>query len=196
MPSLGLFDLLFAAPERDRTFALLDGALGERLAADVAERTGFAMLGIWDNGLRHISSIDRALHRPGDCAGLRLRTLVNQNHRRSFAALGFEARAIDIRDLPEAVASRAIDAQENPLTNLYRFALHRTHRVVTLTGHLQGIAPVLFNRASLESWPPRGATRRRRRTRARQSGATPAGRAGRPRLRRRAGRRGGAHGAS
>lgn len=69
VPSLGLFDLLFAAPERDRTFALLDGALGERLAADVAERTGFAMLGIWDNGLRHISSIDRALHRPGIAPG-------------------------------------------------------------------------------------------------------------------------------
>lgn len=51
------------------------------------------------------------------------------------------------------MATRTIDAQENPLTNLYRFGLHRTHRVVTLTGHLQGIAPVLFNRARLQSWP-------------------------------------------
>lgn len=48
--SLGLFDLLFAAPERERTFTLLDGALGARLSEAVAAQTGFAMLGVWDNG--------------------------------------------------------------------------------------------------------------------------------------------------
>ena len=50
--------------------------------------------------------------------------------------------------------SGEVDAQENPLTNIYNFDLHKTHRVITLTGHLLGVALVLFNRQTVEGWPP------------------------------------------
>jgi len=59
-----------------------------------------------------------------------------------------------VRDLPDAVASGRVDAQENPLTNIYNFDLHKTHRVITLTGHLLGVALVLFNKKTVENWPP------------------------------------------
>ena len=62
--------------------------------------------------------------------------------------------AIDVRDLPDAVASGKVDAQENPLTNIYNFGLHKTHRTITLTGHLLGVALVLFNREAVEGWSP------------------------------------------
>ena len=153
VPSLSLFDQHFAVPDRAGAFALLDGALGARLAADVAERTGFSVLGVWDNGLRHISTAARPVRRPVDCAGLSLRTLANEDHQRLFRALGFVPRVVDVKDLAGAVARGEIDAQENPLTNIFRFGLHETHRCVTMTGHLLGIALVLFNRAALSGWP-------------------------------------------
>jgi TRAP-type C4-dicarboxylate transport system substrate-binding protein len=40
-----------------------------------------------------------------------------------------------------------VDAQENPLTNLVNFDLHRTHRHVSLTSHFFGVVLVLANRA-------------------------------------------------
>jgi len=153
VPELALFDQHFMVPNRRQAYGVLDGSLGRRLAAEVAAKTGFSVLGYWDNGLRQISSVETPFRNPGDCRGLKLRTLASEDHQRVFRALGFEPVAIDVRDLPEAVAKGKVDAQENPLTNIYNFDLHKTHRTITLTGHLLGVALVLFNRKAVESWP-------------------------------------------
>lgn len=154
VPELALFDQHFTVPDRRQAYGVLDGSLGRRLAEEVAAKTGFSVLGYWDNGLRQISSVGTPFRQPSDCLGLKLRTLASDDHQRVFRALGFEPMAIDVRDLPEAVASGRVDAQENPLTNIYNFGLHKTHRVITLTGHLLGVALVLFNRRAVESWTP------------------------------------------
>ena len=154
VPELALFDQHFAVPNRRQAYGVLDGSLGRRLAAEVEGKTGYCVLGYWDNGLRQISTVGTALRTSADCAGLKLRTLASDDHQRVFRALGFEPMAIDVRDLPEAVATGRVDAQENPLTNIYNFSLHKTHRIITLTGHLLGVALVLFNKKAVESWPP------------------------------------------
>ena len=152
VPELGLFDQHFVVPTRQHAYAILDGALGSRLAGEVAQRTGYTVLGYWDNGLRHISSGRGPIRRPEDCRGLKIRTLANDHHQRVFRQLGFEPIAIDVLDLPAAVADFRVDAQENPLTNTYNFALHQTHRHITLTSHLLGVALVLFNQHSVNTW--------------------------------------------
>jgi len=153
VPELALFDQHFAVPSRAHAYGVLDGSLGERLKQEIEANTGYAVMGYWDNGLRHISSRGTRLNTPAACTGLKLRTLASEDHRRVFRALGFEPMAIDVRDLPAAVADGTVDAQENPLTNIYNFRLHDTHRSITLTGHLLGVALVLFNRKTVESWP-------------------------------------------
>jgi C4-dicarboxylate-binding protein DctP len=156
-PNLGLFDQHFVIPSRQHAWALLDGELGARLAVEVAQRAGFEILGYWDNGVRHISA-RTPIRSPEDCKGLAIRTLANDDHQRVFRSLGFEPTTIDVRDLPAAVAQFRVDAQENPLTNTYNFGIHNTHRHITLTGHLYGVAPLLFNKQSVHAWS--AATRR------------------------------------
>jgi C4-dicarboxylate-binding protein DctP len=153
VPELGIFDQHFVVPDRAKAYAILDGPLGKRLAALVAEKTGYTVLDYWDNGFRHISNGVRPILRPEDCRGLKLRTLANEVHQRVFAALGFEPTVIDVRDLKAAVADGTVDAQENPLTNTYNFGLHKTHRYITLTRHLMGVAMVLFNKDAVSRWP-------------------------------------------
>lgn len=153
VPELGLFDQHFVVPDRRRAYALLDGALGDRLREEVAKATGYEVLGYWDNGLRHITSAV-PIKSVADCDGIKLRTLANDDHQRVFRALGFDPRAIDVRDLPEAVKTRQVDAQENPLTNTLNFGIHDTHRHILLTRHLLGVALVLFNAERLASLDP------------------------------------------
>lgn len=153
VPELGLFDQHFVVPDRRHAYAVLDGSLGKKLALEVKRRTGFVALGYWDNGLRHISSAQGPIRRPEDCEGLKLRTLSNEDHQRVFRALGFRPMSIDVRDLADAVTSHTVDAQENPLTNIFNFGLHKTHKNITLTRHLLGVAIVLFNKDKVESWP-------------------------------------------
>ena len=153
VPELGLFDQHFVVPDRRRAYALLDGALGNRLRDEVAKATGFEVLGYWDNGLRHITSAV-PIKSVADCTGLKLRTLANEDHQRVFRALGFDPHAIDVRDLPEAVTTRRVDVQENPLTNTLNFGIHETHRHILLTRHLLGVALVLFNAKRLAELEP------------------------------------------
>ncbi len=149
-PALLAFDIPFAFADRASAYRAVDGELGRLVAAEVAARTGFAVLAFWDNGFRHLSNRARPLARPEDCRGLSIRTLDNQLHQDVFRSFGFRPIMIDVRDLPEAVRDGTVDAQENPLTNTVNFGLHRTHRFHSLTGHLFGVAPLLANRTWYE----------------------------------------------
>jgi TRAP-type transport system periplasmic protein len=154
VPSLALFDIPFALAGRAHIYRQLDGDVGARLGAGVAAATPYRVLKFWDNGFRHISNRLRPIRSPDDCAGLRLRTVASALHQEIFAALGFTPVVIDVKDLVAAVTSHAVDAQENPLTNLVNFNLHRTHRHVSLTSHFFGVVLVLANRAWFDGLDP------------------------------------------
>lgn len=153
VPELGLFELPFQIAGRDRAYALLDGALGQRIARAVRDNTGYRVLAYWDNGIRHISNRVRPIRRPQDCQGLRIRTAFNELHQETFRALGFEPVAIDVKDLPAAVRDGTVDAQENPLTNVINYSVQAYHPYITLTGHLFGVSAVLVNGQRYDSWP-------------------------------------------
>lgn len=147
VPALGQFDEPFPAADRTRLYADLDGERGARLAGDLDRLTGYKLLGFWDNGLRHISNRLRPIRHPDDCRGMRIRTLDNAMYSRVLAAVGFTPVVIDVKDLARAVETRAVDAQENPLTNTVNFGLHKTHKYLSLTSHFHGLALLLANRA-------------------------------------------------
>jgi C4-dicarboxylate-binding protein DctP len=144
---LAVFDQPFPSMDRAQLFRRLDGEAGERLKRAVAAATGFEVVAFWDNGLRHISNRLRPIVRPADCAGLSIRVLPSSLYAATFKALGAAPEVIDVKDLRQAVLEGRVDAQENPLTNIVTFGLDEAHRHVSLTGHFQGIALVLANKA-------------------------------------------------
>ena len=152
--SLGAFDKPFGIVDRARAYAELAGDLDARLASDVAGKTGYRVLGFWDNGFRHISNRLRPIRHPDDCRGLRIRTLDNAVYRQALGAMGFAPVTIDVKDLVGAVERHEVDAQENPLTSTLNFGLHRTHKHLSLTSHFWGVALLLANRAWLEALSP------------------------------------------
>lgn len=154
VPALTLLDLPFPGTDRSAIWRRLDGDAGRLLKAHVEERTGYEVLGFWDNGIRHVSNGVRPIRTPADCEGLSIRTLDNAFHQALFAALGFKPRFIDVKDLAREVRDRTIDAQENPLTNIVNFSIHETHRHVTLLGQFFGVALLLGNRARLATLSP------------------------------------------
>lgn len=159
VPAVQALDLPFAIRDRAQAWALLDGPLGAALRDAIEAATGFRVLGWWDNGFRHLTNRTRPIHRVADCAGLRLRTVGSALHHEIFAALGFTPVPVDVKDLPQAVASGLVDAQENPLTNTVNFSLHKHHPHISLTAHFFGVVLLLANRAWCDALP--AATRRR-----------------------------------
>jgi len=153
VPALGIFDIPFQFADRRQTLLRLEGRLGVLLQQEVAEQTGYQLLAFWDNGLRNISNAKRPIRSPEDCAGIRIRTLPSVGYHDTFRALGMEPVTIDVGEMVAAIAGGAVDAQENPLSNIELFGLQRYHPFVTMTGHFHGIALLLCNAKSLASWP-------------------------------------------
>lgn len=152
VPELGIFDLPFIVKSREQAYAALDGKLGQYLAKQFRQKTGYKVLGFWDNGFRHLTNRLRAIHTPADCQGMKLRTMNSELHKQSFELLGFEPVFVDVKDLVNAARSGEIDAQENPLTNTYNFKTYEHHPYITLSGHFFGVALLLCHNASFESW--------------------------------------------
>ena len=153
VPNLAVFDLPFAIESREKINELLESGLGDEIKADVAQKTGFTVLGFWDNGFRHFTNRLRPIRTPTDCQDLSIRTMNSTIHQETFRALGFQPRFVDIKEFPAAIRSEKFDAQENPLTNTVNFKVHETHRFITMTGHFCGVSLVLANAERLAAWP-------------------------------------------
>jgi TRAP-type C4-dicarboxylate transport system substrate-binding protein len=151
---LQLLELPFLIRDRRTVWAALDGALGEQFTRDLHETTPFRVLGLWDNGFRHLTNRMRPIRRPEDCRGLRIRTQMSELHGEAFQALGFVPIAADIKQFVQEIAGNTFDAHDNPLTNIYTFGVHRYHRYITLSSHFFGASLMICNERHYRSWPP------------------------------------------
>jgi TRAP-type C4-dicarboxylate transport system substrate-binding protein len=152
-PELQILELPFLVRDRAAVWRALDGELGARLVRRMHERTPFRVLGLWDNGFRHLTNRVRPIHTPADCRGLRIRTQTSALHGEVFRALGFEPIAADIKRFVAEIDADSFDAHDNPLTNIYTFGVHRHHRHLTLTSHFFGASFLIANAREYASWP-------------------------------------------
>ena len=153
VPELQLLDLPFLFPDRETAWRALDGDLGAGLVRRMRARTPFRVLGLWDNGFRHLTNRVRPIRGPEDCRGLRIRTQMSEMHGEVFRALGFVPVAADIKRFVAEIAEDTFDAHDNPLTNIYTFGVHRHHRHITLTGHILGASVLVCNEGDYRAWP-------------------------------------------
>ena len=153
VPALKIFELPFLIKDRQKMYDALDGALGEHLKELMLAATPYRVLGFWDNGFRHVSNSKRPVRTPEDCKGLKLHIQMSDFLVESFKTFGFEPVTIDIKDYIEQIDGGAVNAQENPLTNIANFNIHKHHKHLTLTGHILGVALMLCNKDAYASWP-------------------------------------------
>jgi TRAP-type transport system periplasmic protein len=152
-PELQLLELPFLVADRAVAFRALDGEYGEMARRQVAAKTACRLLEYWDNGFRHISNRVRPIRTPDDCRGIRIRTQASDLHGEVFRALGFEPIASDIKEFVEQIGGDRFQAQDNPLTNIYNFGVHRHHRYITLSSHFWGASAIVCNAAHYAGWP-------------------------------------------
>ena len=152
-PDLQILELPFVVKDRATVFRALDGEFGEGARKKIGQNMKCRLLGYWDNGFRHLSCRTRALRKPGDCRGIRIRTQSSELHGEVFRALGFEPLAVDIKEFTEQIGSDRFQAQDNPLTNIYNFGVHHHHRYITLSGHFWGASAFVCNAEQYWNWP-------------------------------------------
>jgi len=153
VPELEFADLPFLFRSLEHARSAMDGALGAYLTERIEARIGYRLLGYLENGYRHLSNRLRPVRIPADLAGMRIRLLPSEMHCRTFEQLGAVPVPCDLKLALDAIASGAVDAQENPLANSVTYGVHKLHRYHTLTGHCYLSRGLYVNRAAFDGWP-------------------------------------------
>ncbi|MEM7462889.1 MAG: TRAP transporter substrate-binding protein [Pseudomonadota bacterium] len=142
---LGLLDVPFLVDDREKIVAALHAGAGEILKSAFEQKTEMKLLGFWDNGMRHLTNSKRPILGPADCRGLSIRTLNNRFYQNTLQCMGLTPVVTDVKELVAAVESGEVDGQENPLTNLVRFGMHKFQPHISETGHINGVALFVMN---------------------------------------------------
>jgi tripartite ATP-independent transporter DctP family solute receptor len=137
VPPLEIQGLPFAFRDHAQVHAVLEGALGDYLRAELLAKGVYAVPGgLLENGFRHISTVSRPLVRPDDLAGLRIRIPEGRMFEDAFASLGAQPVQVNILKMYQALADGSVDGQENPLAVTEALRLYEVTKHVSLTRHM------------------------------------------------------------
>ncbi len=144
-PRFGIVEMPYAWLSREQAFAALEGLLGDALGR-LIEARGMTHLGVWENGLRHVTNRRRPIERPADLAGLKIRTPPDRVRVDTFRALGAEPAPLAFGELYAALQQGLFDAQENPLSIVFTSSFFEVQRYMSETAHVWGGAHLLASK--------------------------------------------------
>lgn len=132
---MSIWDTPFLFSSFDEADFVLDGAPG-KLVLERLDRAGMVGLGYWENGFRQFTNSARPVTRVDDFKGLRVRVQTNELHMNLFKTLGAEPVGLPFGEVYDALKSRNLDAQENPLATVVATKYYEVQTYLTLTRHL------------------------------------------------------------
>jgi tripartite ATP-independent transporter DctP family solute receptor len=151
---LNLFSLPFLMPDYAAVDALTQGEVGKDLFARL-EKAGVVPLAWGENGYREITNSKRPIKSPEDLKGMKLRVVGSPLFADTFTALGANPTQMSWADAQPALASGAVDGQENPLFMFPVLKLHNMgQKFVTTWGYMADPLVFVVNKDIWESWTP------------------------------------------
>jgi TRAP-type transport system periplasmic protein len=152
-PTSALPLLPFAFTQSKAVFAALDGALGDRIRAELAANGLHAFRRCWQNGFHHLTTSVRPIHTADDLAGLKFRSPGGAIAADFFKALGADAGMVPFSGMYEALKVRQFDGQSDPLGVVLSLKLYEVQTYLSLTAHWWSGFTLLANAAAWSALP-------------------------------------------
>jgi tripartite ATP-independent transporter DctP family solute receptor len=121
--------------------------------APAAEKQGYKVLAVWENGFRHITNNVRPIVTPEDLKGIKLRTPSGEWRVKMFQAYGANPTPMSFSEVFTALQTGVVDGQENPLTQISSGNFQEVQDYLSMTGHVYTPAYLLVGVNTWESWP-------------------------------------------
>jgi tripartite ATP-independent transporter DctP family solute receptor len=119
--------------------ALFDGLPGK----------GMRILGVCENGFRHITNNVRPIVKPDDLKGIKLRVPGGVWRVKMFKDYGANPSPMPLAEVYSALQSGVMDAQENPFPQIASAKFHEVQKFLSLSGHVYTPAYLVIGE---ESW--------------------------------------------
>ena len=151
---LNLFSMPFLMPDYAAVDALTQGEVGKEIFATL-DKSGVVPLAWGENGFREITNSKKPIKTPDDLKGMKIRVVGSPIFSDMFTALGANPTQMSWADAQPALASGAVDGQENPL---FLFTVLKMHTVgqkfVTTWGYVCDPLVFVVNKETWASWTP------------------------------------------
>lgn len=152
-PTSALPMLPFAFRDSKSVFAVLDGALGDRIRGEL-EAAGFhAFRRSFQNGFHHMTNDVRPIESAADFAGLKIRTPGGDIAADFFRALGADAGMVPFSGMYDALKAKTFDGQSDPLGVVLSLRLYEVQRYLSLTAHWWTGFTLLANASAWNAMP-------------------------------------------
>ena len=151
---LNLFALPFLMPDEKAVDALIHGEIGKDIFK-ILESREVVPLAWGENGFREVSNSKRSITTPDDIKGLKIRVVGSPLFNEIFTALGANPTQMSWADAQTALASKAVDGQENPLAVFFASKLHGIGQTnLTLWHYISDPLIFVVNKDIWAQWTP------------------------------------------
>ncbi len=130
----GIFEMPYLIADRDHMLRVWD-ELGDTFQ-EIAHSHGYHIVGLSENGFRHITNNVRPINTPGDLRGIRLRTPAGEWRVRMFREYGANPSPMAFSDVFTALQTGVMDGQENPYTQIASARFQEVQRYLSITSHV------------------------------------------------------------
>ncbi|HEU4345595.1 MAG TPA: TRAP transporter substrate-binding protein [Candidatus Binatia bacterium] len=97
---------------------------------------GIRVLGVWENGFRHITNNVRPISKPDDLKGIKLRVPGGVWRVKMFKAYGANPSPMPFAEVYSALQSGVMDGQENPFPQIASAKFQEVQKFLSLSGHV------------------------------------------------------------
>jgi tripartite ATP-independent transporter DctP family solute receptor len=97
---------------------------------------GVRILGVWENGFRHITNNTRPIVKPDDLKGIKLRVPGGVWRVKMFKAYGAKPSPMPFAEVYSALQSGVMDGQENPFPQIASAKFQEVQKFLSLSGHV------------------------------------------------------------
>lgn len=133
--SFGLFEMPYLVKDRAHMAKIRDAVVNPILVPE-AQKAGYHIIGIWENGFRQITNSKHPIRVPDDLKGLKLRVPQGGWRVKMFQAYGANPSPLALSEVFVALQTGVMDAQENPLAQIYPSRFYEVQKYLSMTGHV------------------------------------------------------------
>lgn len=133
---LSIFDLPWLFDSREHVQRAMAGPLGNAVKARIEEKSGVKVIGIYENGFRHILNSVRPVVSPEDLRGLKIRVSGGKLRQKVFQKMGATPQKVAWKETFTALQTNVVDGVEAAAYGFYEQKQYEVAGYLSKTGHV------------------------------------------------------------
>ena len=149
----GVFEMPYLVKSREHMKKIGEKVFWSKIEP-TAEKKGYKVIGLWENGFRQITNNKHPIVKPEDLQGIKLRVPEGKWRVKMFQAYGANPSPMKFSEVFTALQTGVMDGQENPLSQIASAKFYEVQKYLSMTGHVYTPAYLVTSTQRWNKFPP------------------------------------------